>query len=127
MSKQAPWLRAIYVEIGAFSVIVFVSWANELWQITRIFFGGEYSSNWHEAMFESLVILIVAIPTILITWRIIKRLHYLEEFVRVCAWCKKVGKDEGWVSIEEYFATHFDTKTSHGICPSCYDKLKQEL
>lgn len=48
-----------------------------------------------------------------------RRLHYLEEFVRVCAWCRKLNVGEEWIPVEEFFERKFETMTSHGMCPAC--------
>lgn len=48
--------------------------------------------------------------------------------VPLCAWCsKKIRDDDGeWVSLEKYFEGHTDAHISHGMCPSCEAKLKNE-
>jgi hypothetical protein len=126
MRRQEPYLRVIYVEVAAFTVIICVSWGNELFNVASFLFGGNYSSNWREALFESCVTTLVAIPTILMTWMIVRRLRYLEEFLKVCAWCRKVGVNDQWYSMEEYFKTQHNTKTTHGLCPTCSEKMKNE-
>jgi len=52
----------------------------------------------------------------------LKRLHQLEEFLLVCSWCRKVGHEGKWLTMEEYFGSKFATETSHGICPECAKK-----
>jgi hypothetical protein len=32
-----------------------------------------------------------------------------------------------WLDMETYFKSKFATKTSHGMCPECLEKKKQEL
>jgi len=51
----------------------------------------------------------------------------LEKFIRICAWCKSicitdpVTKEEKWISLEKYFEQEHDFKSSHGVCPDCYN------
>ena len=118
--------RIIWHEIAAFSLILLISWANELGDLTQRLIGGSASSNWREAVVESTITLAVAIPTILLSWRLSRRLHYLEGFLRVCAWCRKVGQGDDWISIEEYVEKNFKAQTSHGMCPACSQKFKEE-
>lgn len=46
--------------------------------------------------------------------------HRLRGLLPICAWCKKVRNDQDyWQSVEEYLTTHFDTRLTHSVCPSC--------
>jgi len=56
---------------------------------------------------------------IALTRRLVARLHDLEEFLRLCAWCRKPHLDNEWVPLDEFLQRKFDTRTSHGICPAC--------
>ena len=48
----------------------------------------------------------------------------LEGLLGVCAWCKKVRSDEDdWVTVETYIERHSDREVTHGICPSCQERL----
>lgn len=52
----------------------------------------------------------------------------LQEFLPICANCKKIRNDEGyWEQLEEYITQHSGARFSHGICPSCMDELYPEL
>jgi hypothetical protein len=48
--------------------------------------------------------------------------------VPICAWCgRKIQDDDGqWTSIEHYIEKHSDAEFTHGICPECLMKFKQE-
>jgi hypothetical protein len=112
------WIEAI-----GFSAIIALSWANELIGLPGIIFGGPVTPNWREAVIETFIALLVWSAVHLMTRKILKRLHYLEEFLRVCAWCHKIAYNDEWISIEDYFSQEFDKETSHGICPECAKKL----
>jgi len=52
----------------------------------------------------------------------------LQELIPICSYCKGVRDDKGvWNKIEAYLATHSDALLTHGICPDCLVKQKQEL
>jgi hypothetical protein len=119
-----PAAKIIWYEIAAFGAIIVISWANELAGLAPKLLGGTYAPNWHDAAVESSITVIVALPTIIFSWRVSKRLHYLEGFLRVCAWCQKVGQGDEWISIGEFAQKRLNTQTTHGICPSCSQKLK---
>jgi CheY-like chemotaxis protein len=52
----------------------------------------------------------------------------LEELLSVCAYCKDVQDGGHWIPIERYVARHVGTKSSHGICPKCWEgRVKPEM
>jgi hypothetical protein len=42
-----------------------------------------------------------------------------------CCECRKVCADDRWVAPEVLSAV--DERVSHGYCPSCYEKARQEV
>lgn len=55
----------------------------------------------------------------------VKQLHGL---LPICCYCKKIRDDRNyWHQVESYVANHADVRFSHGICPECSDKLKEQL
>jgi hypothetical protein len=56
------------------------------------------------------------------TRRILDHLHYLEKFLRVCAWCRRINYQGDWMRLEEFMKQGFDTPTTHGICPECFQQ-----
>jgi len=52
----------------------------------------------------------------------------LSGLIPICAWCKSIRSDTGyWQNVEEYVRAHSEAKFSHGICPSCQEKFKDEI
>ena len=121
-----PSLIVVYEVIG-FLAIIALSWLNELLGLPRLLFGSEHQGGWwHESLLETTIILVVAVPVVLLTRRLATRLHYLEEFLRLCAWCRKLHLDNEWVPVEEFLQRKFDSRTSHGICPACKAELRKD-
>jgi hypothetical protein len=55
----------------------------------------------------------------------IKTLHGL---IPICAWCKSVRSDTGyWQTVEQYVRSHSDASFSHGVCPTCAQKFKDDI
>lgn len=117
--------KIVWIEIASFGAIILISWANE-WGLENVLFGEAYKRDWKDPIMQTAITIMVAIPTIVLSWQLSKRLHYLEKFLRVCSWCRKVGQGDDWVSIEEYLGKTLNTQTTHGVCPSCFKKLKEE-
>ncbi len=52
----------------------------------------------------------------------------LSGLLPICSYCKRIrGDDQYWQQVEGYIAQHSDAQFSHGICPSCFEKLSAEL
>jgi hypothetical protein len=52
----------------------------------------------------------------------------LKGFIPICASCKKIRDDEGyWNQLETYISKHTDAVFSHGICPECAEKYREEI
>jgi len=115
MARSVLWF-----EIGAFGVLIALSWADELLGLPARLFGGPHHPNLAEAALESLVIVAVAVPLLARTRRVVARLFYLENFLKVCAWCQRVEDRGEWIPIAEFFQQRFDARTSHGMCPACF-------
>jgi hypothetical protein len=84
-----------------------------------LIFATAHRGGWQESVLETAIILLVAVPVITLTRRLAARLHYLEEFLRLCAWCGRIHTDGEWVPVEDFLQRRFDTQASHGICPAC--------
>ena len=109
-------------EAIGFSLIIVLSWATELLGLPHLLFDEPDVANWRRALLRTLVVVAIWIWVHVATKRLLKRLHYLEEFLLVCSWCRKVGHEGEWLTMEEYFGSKFSTETSHGICPECAKK-----
>jgi DNA-binding response OmpR family regulator len=52
----------------------------------------------------------------------------LRGLLPICSYCKRIrGDDQYWQQVEGYIAEHSEAQFSHGICPSCYATLSDEL
>lgn len=106
-------------EAIGFSLILLLVWLTEIIGVPHLLFGEPAGFVWSRALFRSVVILAIW------TWvhwsnrRLIRRLSQLEEYLHICSWCRKVGHEGEWLTVEDYFGSHLNTETSHGICPAC--------
>lgn len=53
----------------------------------------------------------------------------LRGLVPICAWCKCIRDDEHggrWTSIEAYVAAHSEATFTHGICPPCARRVRED-
>ena len=116
------------VQSFGFLAIIAVSWFNELFDLRSLILGNHPSiSDFRETALETLLVLAVWFLVVRATRRVLQRVHYLEGFPRVCAWCHHISHKSGWVRLEEFLNREFDTPTTHGICPSCAQKQKAAI
>jgi len=119
--------RILWVEATAFSLIIFLSWLTEAIRIPHLLYGEAFTPNYYRALLRTIVIMLIWLWVHLATKQLLRRLHYLEEFLRVCSWCRKVCHGNEWIEMEKYLKSKFATKTSHGMCPDCLRQKKEEL
>ena len=117
---QKTQSRILWYQALGFIVIIALSWMDEFVSLPNVLFGGPATTpNWHEAALETAVALAVWLPVFLVTRKLLQRLYHVERFIRVCAWCRRIGDGDKWMPMEEYFAKGFDQRTSHAICLDC--------
>lgn len=50
----------------------------------------------------------------------------LSGLLPICGWCKSIRDDRGrWQRLEQYLSDRSEAQFSHGICPSCAEKLRK--
>ena len=117
----------LWVEAIGFSMLMLLSWLTEVVRLPYFLFGEAFVPNWQRAVIRSLVILLVWGWVHIATKRLLKRLHYLEDFLRICGWCRKVCHEGEWLELEKYFSSRFATTTTHGMCPACLKQKVEEI
>lgn len=57
----------------------------------------------------------------------LQNVQTLRGLLPMCAWCKRIRDDAGyWHEVEAYVAQHTEAGFTHGICPPCVDRVRQE-
>jgi phosphoserine phosphatase RsbU/P len=50
----------------------------------------------------------------------------LRNLLPICSYCKSIRRDDTyWQELDHYLVDHSDLRFSHGICPTCFDKVVQ--
>lgn len=115
----------LWIEALGFGLIVVLGWLTEILRVPHYLFAEPLDFIWSRPLLKTAVILCVWAVVHLSTRRLLKRLHHLEEYLRICAWCRKMDHDGEWMTMEDYFGSAFATKTSHGVCPDCSRTLEK--
>ena len=115
-----------YLSAG-FAFMILLSWVAELTDLSHLLLGGEpHVNDWRVAAIHTLFILAVWAVSFLLMRRLVAHLLYLEGFLRVCSWCRRVGYKDEWLPLEKYFAAGFHVETTHGMCPECFKKAQED-
>ncbi len=117
----------LWIEGFGFSFIIALSWLTEVVRLPHFIFGEPFVANWHRAILRTVVMLLIWAWVHWATRRLLKRLHHLEEFLRICGWCRRICHDGEWLTTEKFFNSKFATRTSHGMCPECLKKSVELL
>ncbi|HEY2801067.1 MAG TPA: hypothetical protein VGI85_10750 [Chthoniobacterales bacterium] len=108
------------IEVAGFSVVWLVLWLDEYVDIPFRYLGAlKTPLRPQEFWFEAIIVLLVATAVIAATLWVFRRIRVLENFIQVCAWCRKVDVQGEWVAFEQYLKRKHDVRSSHGICPAC--------
>jgi len=52
----------------------------------------------------------------------------LRGLLPICSYCKRIRGDEDyWQQVESYIADRTEAEFSHGVCPSCYEKMRADF
>lgn len=121
MKKQRIYEKLILaLEIIGFGAVLLLIWLDEYIDIEFLYFGAAKTPpRPQEYWFETCAVLLLGTVIVIATLWVFRRLRFYEDFIRVCAWCRKVEVAEEWVSFEDYMKLQHDVKSTHGICPTC--------
>jgi hypothetical protein len=119
--------RILWYESFGFLLLIGVSWISNTEGLSQKLFGGApHRADWRDSALQTLVIIYVWAIVWGLTRTLIERVNHLRRFLRLCAWCRKVGHDGQWMRIEEYFRQDFQIPTTHGMCPDCKKRMYEE-
>ncbi|MDQ6912568.1 MAG: hypothetical protein M3128_06790 [Verrucomicrobiota bacterium] len=118
--------KILWIECIGFSLLIALSWLDELLGLPHLLFGTAVRSNWRESAIESIAITLVWLIVYGATRRVLRRFQYLEDLLTMCAWCRKLQDGDSWVSLEDYCTHELGIDLSHGICPNCGRNLMRQ-
>lgn len=112
----------LFQNLGFLTVIV-LCYLNELLQLPALIFSNHpFVIVYRRSTLEMLLFLAVWLMVASSTRRLLKRVRHLENFMRVCAWCRRIDYKGQWMPLEDFLQEGFDTPTTHGICHECLEK-----
>lgn len=106
--------RLVLYESAGFFLILVLIWIDELADLEHR--GIARAAG--EGLLESALVIVLAVVVTTSTLRAARRIAYLEAFLVMCSWCRRVRAEDEWMSFEAYMQ-RYGTQTSHGMCPEC--------
>jgi len=105
-----------------------ISYLDELIKLPSLIFSDDpFAFVFRRSTLDMLIVLAVWLLVSASTRRVLERVRYLEKFMRVCAWCRKIDYKGEWMRLEDFMEQGFDTPTTHGICPECLKRQKEAV
>lgn len=110
----------VLYELLGFCLLLLFNWTDEILDLSyRIWNAPATPINYIELVQESVIIVSLGAFVMYRTARYLRRINYLEGFIRMCSHCRKVELDGRWISLEELVDIQTDSKFTHGICKDC--------
>jgi len=109
----------LHLQTIGFALLLACIWLVEILHIPHLLYGVAPEFSLPRVLVRTGVVLMIWLWVHFTTRRLLRRLHELEEFLRICSWCRKLEHKGMWLTMEEFFNSRLATETSHGICPTC--------
>ena len=118
------WQKAIFWQSLGFLIIVVLTWSDGLFDLGHLLLGlQDRAVDLNRTAMVTVVILLLWIFSAYKVYRVVSRLSYLESFLHVCSWCRKIEHNNRWLSLEAHFTEKTGRGVSHGICPECAKRI----
>jgi hypothetical protein len=127
--KMNPQLTRIvlYQNLGFLGIII-LCFLDELIKLPSLIFSDHpFAFIFRRSTLDMLLVLAVWFLVSTSTRRVLERIRYLEKFMRVCAWCRRINYQGEWMPLEQFMRQGFDTPTTHGICTECLRKQQAAI
>ncbi len=130
-STQAPppkqivyWQKALLWQSLGFLIVVVLTWSDALFDLAHVMLGLPHRPlDVNRTAITTAVLIMLWMFSAYKIYLVVSRLSYLESFLHVCAWCRKIEYNDRWLSLEAHFAQKTGGQVSHGICPECSNKM----
>ena len=128
MKKNSHLSRIVLYQHFGFLAIITICWLDDLLKLPSLIFSDHpFSFVLRRSTLDMLLVLAVWLLVSRSTRRAMERIRYLEGFLRVCSWCRRINYHGDWIRLEDFMEKGFDTPTTHGICSECLQKQREAI
>jgi hypothetical protein len=118
------WQKALLWQSLGFLIVLVLTWSDSIFDLAHAILGLPHRElDVNRTAITTVVIIFLWMFSAYKIYLVVSRLSYLESFLHVCAWCRKIEYDNRWLSLEAHFAQKTGGTVSHGICPECAEKV----
>jgi hypothetical protein len=115
-------------EIIGFALVILLIWVDEYVDLPHLLLGAPATPmRLSEALLEAGTTLVLGVGVIVASWRKNQRIAYLESLLLICGSCRRVDVNGRWLPFEEYVRQRDHLVTTHGVCPTCFDRQLREF
>ena len=126
MVRDSVAKRILVFEALGFCSAIVLLWASELFDLAHvIFYTGPTPVNWAECLMESIFVAFLGFLVWVGTQQLLARIQYLEGFLPVCRYCRKIRVGDEWMQIEQYMEKYWQEAVSRGLCPECAERARE--
>ena len=127
LKQTVYWQNALFWQSLGFLIMVVLTWSDAIFDLAHVILGLPHRAlDINRTAIITVVIVLLWIFSAYKIYLVVSRLSYLERFLHVCAWCRKIEHNAKWLSLEEHFAQKTGGQVSHGICPECAQKVTRQ-
>ncbi len=130
--KTAGRITQLYDQVAFWQTMIVLAlvalvWAKEVLDFPHLFFDAPPSElDWLGAMALTIGVLVCGLIVVAHTY--VQQKRIISGFISVCSYCRKVHVEEAtWQQMEEYLENRTLAEFTHGVCPTCYEKVMQEI
>ena len=111
---------------AGFILLLLLVWFNELVDMPAIMAGRPaLPPDVYRGCISTAGVLFAAIVTIGHTY--LQHRNVVSGLLTICCYCHKIQLNKTmWQRIEEYIGKHSTALFTHGVCPECFEKAKQD-
>jgi hypothetical protein len=121
------WQKALIWHAVGFITLLVLTWCDAFFDLLHHILGHPVqAANIEEVEIKTVVIVLLWIGSAYKLYQIVSRLSYLEKFLHVCSWCRRIQHHDAWLSLEEHFQRDTGAEVSHGICPECATRFQKD-
>jgi hypothetical protein len=122
------WQKALFWQSMGFLIVVVLTWSDAVFDLAHVILGLPHREvDINRTAITTVVIVLLWMMSGYKIYLVVSRLSYLESFLHVCAWCRKIEHSAQWLSLEAHFVQKTGGKVSHGICPECAKKVARQV
>lgn len=124
---RRPLEYVAFWQFLGFVLLVLFVWTIRVLDLNAIFDQRtEQTAGWYEAWIVTIGIILVGGITVAHTY--LQERRILRGYIIVCSYCHKVQLDrEAWQQMEIYVSDRTLAEFTHGVCPSCYDRVVRKI